>query len=455
MIAAGGHYFDREFQQRSLSVAAPIARQQAVVDLPLPLGRGSDLSHAGGEGCCMMASMLLLAALTAALSAQTVQTGVLHNRQAYVLENSRMRVSALRGGGHIAEVRFVSRDPKLAVNPMRVPHYPTIEPYQYDPAKHDAIYGESAHRWLSSGYMGHLLCFPSFGPPSSDEEVRNQLGNHGEAPIVEWVEKGVDRTADAVTLRYGADLPRTQYRVERAITLRGNESAVFVEEWVENLANYDRPINWVQHATFGPPFVEPGKTFLDVSATRGEVAAGGATGSLQSGSAITWPNGISSNGKQVSLRPMQPNPHSGTYYALRMDPARPLGYFTMYHAGFGVLIGYLYPTSDNPWIGDWQENQRNTGKPWDGKAIARGMEFGTTPFAEGLRKSVERGSMFSTPTYRWINGKQRLKTTFTIFLAEIPEGFQGVADVKREPGRITIRERESGKTITVATSLPR
>jgi hypothetical protein len=58
---------------------------------------------------------------------------------------------------------------------MRVPHYQTIEPYQYDPGRHDALYGSDSHRWLSSGYMGHLLCFPVFGPPSSPAEVKNGL----------------------------------------------------------------------------------------------------------------------------------------------------------------------------------------------------------------------------------------------------------------------------------------
>jgi hypothetical protein len=108
-----------------------------------------------------------------------------HGRHAYVLQNDQIRISALRSGGHLAEIRFLSDDPKRGVNPMRVPHYPTIEPYEYDPARHDAVYGSDPHRWLSSGYMGHLLCFPAFGPPSSAEEVKNGLGNHGEAPIVE------------------------------------------------------------------------------------------------------------------------------------------------------------------------------------------------------------------------------------------------------------------------------
>lgn len=377
-----------------------------------------------------------------------IRTEKVHGREAWVLENGLIRVAALRGGGHLAEIRFLGSDSRKTINPMRVPHYPTIEPYQYNPAVHDALYGDGSHRWLSSGYMGHLLCFPAFGPPSSPEEVKNLLGNHGEAPIVEWKQtRSPEVRPDGVTLWYGADLPKTQYRVDRRVTLRAGRPVVEVEEWVENLTTFDRPVNWVQHATFGPPFVEPGKNFLDVSATKGEVAGGRATNSLAPGSAIQWPEGLSRDGRKVSLRPFQPPDRSGTYYALLLDPSRPTSYFTTYHADYPVLIGYLFPTKDNPWIGDWQENQSNTTKPWDGKAVARGMEFGTTPFAEGLRRSVERGTLFGVPTYRWIGGRQRLQTTFTVFLAEIPPGFAGVEDVQLQDGRIAVRERGSGRII--------
>lgn len=377
---------------------------------------------------------LPLILLTAALAnAQPVsfQESTLHGRPAFVLENGKIRVSALRGGGHIAEVRFLSDDPRLRINPMRVPHYPTIDPHHYDPVKHDVLYGTTAHRWLSSGYMGHLLCFPAFGPPSSEEEVRNGLGNHGEAPIVEWKQtKPAEIDAKGAALYYAADLPKTQFRVERTIRLPAGTSVVHIEEWVENLAPFDRPVNWVQHATFGPPFVAPGNTMLDVSATKG----------IRAGQEVAWAD---------SFREFPATPKSGAYHAYLLDQSRATNYFTIYNTQYPTLIGYLFPASDNPWIGDWQENQRNTTLPWNGQVIARGMEFGSTPFAEGLKRSVERGTLFGVPTYRWIGGRQRLNTWFTIFLAEIPADFAGVSDVQEEPGRIVVMERGSGRRLSV------
>jgi catechol 2,3-dioxygenase-like lactoylglutathione lyase family enzyme len=363
----------------------------------------------------------------------SVTEEMFHGRHAWVLSNGWIRVSVLAGGGHLGEIRLLSSDPKKSLNPMRVPHYPTIEPFQYDPARHDAIYGDTPSRWLLSGYMGHLLCFPSYGPPS-EEEAKAGLGNHGEAAIVEWKKTKVEVNAAGATLWYAADLPKTQFRVERAVTMLRGMRLVRVQEWVENLAPFDRPVNWMEHATFGPPFAEPGKTMLDVSATRGQVTTRRQDGPLQPGSEISWPRGVGFDGAAADLRVFQTKERSGIYYALRLDPSRVEQFFTLYHPDYRVLIGYILPSEGNPWLADWQENRSNQTKPWDGQVVARGIEFGSSPFDEGLRKSVERGSLFDTPSYRWIGARQRLKQEFTVFLSQIPEGFAGVKDVRLEHG---------------------
>lgn len=372
-------------------------------------------------------------------SAQTLREEKVNGRDAWVLDNGLIRITVLRGGGHLGEIKLVSSDPKAAINPMRVPHYPTIEPFNYDPAKHDAIYGDGPSRWLMSGYMGHLLCFPFYGQPSSDEEIRAGLGGHGEAPISEWKKTHVEADESGVRLHYSATLPRTQYRVERVITLPKGKRWARVEEWVENLAGYDRPFQWMQHATFGPPFIEPGRTFLDASATKGQVGSGASDRSLKPDSAIDWPKGVGHEGKPVDLRAFQTRPSSGVYYALLMDRSRKDQFFTLYHRDYKVLIGYLYPTEGNLWLADWQENKGNKPVPWNNQVIARGLEFGNSPFAEGLRKAVERGSLFGVPAFGWIGAHQRLKTEFTVFLEQIPEGYAGVADARWDDASHTVR----------------
>ena len=86
-----------------------------------------------------------------------------HGRNALVLENELVRVSLLRGGGHVAEVRFVTGGPAKTTNPMRVPHYQTIEPYEFDEAKHALIYQGGIAGRVLGGYMGHSSACLSSG----------------------------------------------------------------------------------------------------------------------------------------------------------------------------------------------------------------------------------------------------------------------------------------------------
>lgn len=374
-----------------------------------------------------IAVLLAFAALLPAQQKLTVTEETVYGRPAWVLSNGLIRVALLPGGGHIAEVRFPD-----GVNPMRVPHYPTIDPDKYEPARHDEVYGTNPHRWLSAGYMGHLLCFPFYGPPSSAWEEKAQLGNHGEAPIVRWREREREIGQDAITFRYGADLVKTQYTVERTIRLPKGKAYFHVEEWIENLAHYDRPFQWMQHATFGPPFIEPGQTMLDASATRGLTAQG--TTSLRPNTEFAWPMGMDANGAAADLRPMQPQANAGTYSALLMDPARTVQFFTLHHPKLKLLIGYTFPTETNPWLADWQENRRNTSSPWNGQVVARGMEFGNSPFAEGLKKAVERGSLFGVPAYSWIGAREKRRTDFTVFVEKIEGDYRGTRDVRMEGG---------------------
>jgi len=398
-----------------------------------------------------LSCLLILPVLCPPAAAQlpTFRQEIFHGRHAYVLDNGKVRVSALRGAGHIAEIRFHSPDAQLAVNPMRVPHFATIEPWEYRPEIHDKIYGADPSRILQSGYMGHLLNFPTFGPPS-EAEARNGLGTHGEALAVEWKLKRVEASASGVRLVYGAELPKTRYRVERTLHLAAGETVLYIEEAVENLLAFDRPVHWVQHVTFGDPFVEPGKTFLDMSAGKGEFRGGPAASSPLRPGPLTWPVGVAPDGTTVDLRPMVDRAGSGLYVGYLMDAGRPLSYFTLYNENFRVLIGYVWITKDFPWIGDWQENRRATQPPWNGQVIARGMEFGTTPFGGPMRQVVEEGRLFGVPVYRWIGGGERLSTRYLAFLAEIPLGFRGVADLQVQDGYLVLTERQTGRTLRVA-----
>jgi hypothetical protein len=342
------------------------------------------------------------------------------HQRGWTIETGTIRVTLLGHGGHIAEIRLRGEDSAVSINPLFTP--------------------------TGTGYSGHLVCFPHYGPASADERQLG-LGGHGEAGSVEWhVTRPAVVTADALTFFYGAELPKTQYAIERAVTVRAGEPSVGIEEWVENRAAYDRPYNWNQHATFGAPFVAPDANVLDlsgISAVTDPRRTGG--GQWSPATEFPWPDAPIAGGTSITLRPFRARPEGQVYTPVRTASPHALAWFTLYNLDQRLLVGYLFPAADHPWIVDWQNRPDATSSV----RTARGIQFGTSPFDEGLRASVERGRLFATPTYRWIGARQRLSTTFQIFLTEVPVAFSGVDDVRATDERITVRERGTGRELTV------
>ena len=62
------------------------------------------------------------------------------------------------------------------------------------------------------------------------------------------------------------------------------------------------------------------------------------------------------------------------------------------------------------------------------------------------------GTMFDTPTYRWLPAKSKIETRFLIFYSKIPEGFSKVDDVTLENGQIVISDHAAGKQVKLTTT---
>src|SRR5205085_6667900 len=101
-------------------------------------------------------------------------------RRAAAIENDALRVTVLEGGGHIAEIL----DKATGVSPLWIPHWPTIEPADYDLIRHPE-YGGGADASLLASLMGHNLCLDVFGGPS-EEEAAAGLPAHGEVSVARF-----------------------------------------------------------------------------------------------------------------------------------------------------------------------------------------------------------------------------------------------------------------------------
>jgi hypothetical protein len=318
-------------------------------------------------------------------------------RRAATIENPQLRVTVLAEGGHIAEV-FVKA---AGVNPLWTPPWASMEPSLFNPRVHHA-YGSAVDARLLAGIMGHNLCLDIFGGPSPEEAAAG-LPVHGEASVVPY---DIEGSADEIVMR--AYLALAGLQVERRLELRG--SAIRIRERVENLGGTDRPIGWTEHVTLGPPFLEKGATEFRASAARSQVfeAAFGTADYLARGAVFDWPAAPLEAGGTADLRVFTGAPASSAYTAHLMDGAGEHAYFVAFTPRARLAFGYVWRRADFPWLGIWEENLSRTQPPWNGATIARGMEFGVSPFPETRREMVERGRLFGVPAFRWIPAGSRV-----------------------------------------------
>jgi hypothetical protein len=308
-------------------------------------------------------------------------------RQAASIENDDLRVTVLKGGGHLAEVF----DKRAGVNPLWTPPWESVEPSQYDPRRHPE-YGGTVESSLLAGIMGHNLCLDIFGGPS-EAEARAGLPVHGEVSTADF---DISRASDSILMRAG--LRRAGLDVERRLELRGR--AV----WIQNTGGVDKPVGWTQHVTLGPPFLQKGRTRFRASVTRSRVfeSAFGAGDYLRIGADFDWPQAPRTDGGTADLRVFTDAPVSSAYTAHLTDPARAEAFFVAFAPDARLAFGYVWRRTDFPWLGIWEENLSRTQPPWNSSTITRGMEFGVSPFPESRQAMVERHRLFDAPGFRWI-----------------------------------------------------
>jgi hypothetical protein len=226
---------------------------------------------------------------------------------------------------------------------------------------------------------------------------------------------------------------------------------MWITESVENLAGIDRPFGWQQHPSFGQPFLEAGASFFDMPATRSAVYPGEFSKGerLKRGAHFDWPEAPLSSSGTVDVREFPKGSSNSDFTASLIDPTRKWAWFTAVNTRRGLLVGYLWPRADWPWVGNWEENRFRSGDPWQKREIVRGMEFGTTPFPDSRRAAISMGKLFGMPTYRWISANAKQTIGYAAFLSPIPPGTTGVRDVQLVGNSVRIELDGTGQTVSV------
>jgi hypothetical protein len=315
------------------------------------------------------------------------------------------------------------------VNPLWVPIWKPVEPWQFKPA--DRRRCESK---LLGSISGHNLCLSWFGEPSA-EEVKAGMEGHGEASVVKWQLAARYCRKGEVSMTCAGELPAARMKVSRTLSARQGESLVRVHEVVRNLAPVDSPFTMCQHVTFGPPFLEKDVTVFDMPALKSNTFPGkfGDPQRLASDRAFTWPRCPGADGRVVDLRTIGSEwKASSDFSAQLIDQKLEDAWFAAVNPRLGLLTAYVWRRRDYPWVGNWEENYGRKNLPWAGKSLTRGMEFTNSPFAVGLRRAVDMGRFNGVATYRWLPAMGQLTFDYEIIMRRIAPTVKGVAEIQRQ-----------------------
>jgi len=359
---------------------------------------------------------------------------VVYNKPVYLVSNDKLEVAVVKQGGSMLRIRIQGDAQGLSPfgNPEMVPQVPD-------------------RRKLQGPMVGHFVCVDGFGSPSAEERAAG-LAMHGEAYLQPWKLMAAEKQGATTTVKFNVNLPLLQETFTRVLRMVDNESVIYVDSELESQVAFDRTANWGEHPFLFPPFLEAGNTVVDMSGTRSRTRtyparSGGQRLPFPQGQDFTWPMVPDTNGTPLDLRTAAADAVWMGHTTTLMEPSRRLSYVTVLNTARHYLLGYVFRQEEFPWV---QNYMNYTKDGWSG----RGVEFATQPFDLPRRDMLALNRMFDTPVYRLLPAKSKIATRFLLFYVQSPEGMTRVDDVRLENGKIVVEDRASGKTLTLAASLP-
>ncbi len=360
------------------------------------------------------------------------------NRPAIRLANGALELTALTGGGAIADLHLRTDSP-LSQNVLWEAPWPSLDPDRYHPRSNNRVYGpEFVGKFLAS-FTGHALCLDYFGGPS-EAEAKQGLCLHGEASVNRWkiLRQSPSKTSAGVLME--AKLPHAGLTFQRELHVRPGENVVYVSETVSNLRKTDHFFHWTQHVTLGPPFLQAGESLVCLPAERAITWPHGYEGKslLANSKEFSWPNAPAENGAAVDISRPFIRDGTGFVAAALLKPEREVTFVAALNFRLGLTLAYCFPRNAFPWVAVWEESRARQGSPWNGKTRARGVEFGTTPMPVGKREAFASGSLFGVPTFQCVPASGRLQVNYAIVLVPVNPAWREVVDIEFQKQAITV-----------------
>ncbi|MEM2358855.1 MAG: aldose 1-epimerase [Nitrososphaerota archaeon] len=328
-----------------------------------------------------------------------------------IIENSRIRlVILLDKGADIIELRYKPLDLDLMW------HSPTG---WRNPVMETSPNPNNMGGFLDYYGGGWQDIVPSAGGASVTHRGA-ALGIHGESSMLPWSCEILEDGVEEVSAHLWVEGVRYPFRLDKWIEVRRDEEKLYVRERLSNPSNQALEYSWLQHPSFGEPFLEPKCKIRIPTPAEVIVLEGEHLGRLQPGT-YEWPTVTGKDGKPIDLSiiPSREIVAEETSFIANMRE----GWYILSNPKLDLGFGLAWDIGVYRYLWFWQ-NYNAPDYPWYGTAWNIALEP-CTSYPGGLPAQIQRKTHITIPP------KGHLETSLTAFVLSNPEKI-GKLDVRGE-----------------------
>lgn len=270
--------------------------------------------------------------------------------------------------------------------------------------------GDSLGNYLDHNSGGWQEILPSGG---SQCYYKNAcIGMHGEVSNVPWDFQVLCDTEDKITLAVSYTTLRSPFHIKKSITLINNDSTIYIEEELTNLANEQMELMWGHHPTIGEPFLSEhckisttAKTMFTLDREDFE------TQRLPISTNTNWPNARGKDGVIIDMSLVPPK-NNNTADMLYLTNFSECGNYEIINEKLGLSIGMKWDKELFPYLWMWLVCGGSYGYPWYGRTYNLALEPWTSYSPDSLPGAIANNSALVIET------QETIKTQIEFFVKE-------------------------------------
>ncbi|MEM2906383.1 MAG: DUF4432 family protein [Candidatus Bathyarchaeia archaeon] len=283
-----------------------------------------------------------------------------------ILENENLRVVCLLDkGSDIMEIVY---------KPLDVDFMWQNEAATWrNPSAYVPTIGTSQASFLDLYGGGWQDCLPNPGGRFRGAE----WGLHGESPLLPWDCVIEEKGGDEAVARLSVELVRYPFRVDKWMSIRRGEKSFTIRERLTNLSPVDLEFHWLQHATYGEPFLSP-ECRIDAGAGEVIVPPGEVSPAkrLMPDQRAAWPRVKGAHGEEVNLQEVPARTRRLEDFCVLT--AFHEGWYTVTNQALKLGFGLAFDKAMFKHVWYWQSLGGGMNYPWWGRTWNIGLEPSTT-----------------------------------------------------------------------------